>query len=484
MLEQLEITDDLITCPILNADGYKPSHYFQFPKGIKSLEAYIESRGGKYDALPFVGLQIELKKHFLKPITQEQIDVAEALFAVYGAPFFKEGWEYILKEYGGYLPIEIWAPDEGHVIPTSNILVKVATHDPKCSWLVFWVVSYIETTLLRGIWYPIGVASVAYHVKKTFVKFLKETADTMDVLPVMLNDFGARGASSLETAGVGGCAFSFLFMGSDNITGGLYAMKYYNIKNIKDFPIRTVPAAEHSSITAWRRNRETEAYRNMLRKFGGKYPFIAVVSDSYDIFHAVRDIWGTELKDEVIQCGSMLVVRPDSGNPVEVVMKVLMILDSKFGHTLNSKGYRVLKNVRVIQGDGVNPDSIFDILTTMKGYNFSAENVIYGMGGKLLQGHDRDTQKFAMKTCAAEDEDGWYEVYKDPITDQVKKSKRGRLMLYRNRETGEFFTGPLAHNAETKYEPMLKCVYRLGKLLVDHHFKDVQARLESYLMAA
>jgi len=480
------ISDDLITSPIFNTDGYKPSHWLQFPKETQQLEAYIESRGGKYDVIPFIGLQIEIKKHFLKPITKEQIDIAEAIFKIYGAPFNREGWEYILKEYDGYLPIEIWAPDEGHVIPTNNCLVKIKTHDPKCRWLVFWIVSYIETTLLRGVWYPGNVGAIDFHIKKMFVKFLRETADTMNVLPVMLNDFGARGGSSLESVGIAGCIHSFFFMGSDTITGGLYAMKYYNINDISKFPIRTVPAAEHSSITSWRRNRETDAYRNMLRKFGGKYPFIAVVSDSYDVFHAVRDIWGEELKDEVIQCGSMLVVRPDSGNPVEVVLKILLILDSKFGHEMNSKGYRVLKNVRVIQGDGVNPDSIYDILTTIKGYQFSAENVLYGMGGKLHQGHDRDTQKWAQKTCAAEDEDGWYDVYKDPITDQGKKSKRGRLMLFRNKVENKFYTD-LENSAAAShpdFEPMLKCKYRLGKLLIDHDFEEVQNRLNEYVMAA
>ena len=477
--------DDLITSPIFNTDGYKPGHWLQFPKGTQGLEAYIESRGGKFPSSVFIGLQVELKKHFLKPITQEQINTADAIFKIYGAPFNREGWQYILDKHGGYLPIRIWAPDEGHVIPTNNLLVKVETSDSKCRWLVFWVVSYIETTLLRGVWYPATTGTISFEIKKMIKKFLEETTDDEVIplcLPSMLNDFGARGVSSLESAGVGGLPHLACFSGSDNITAALYAMKYYNIHDIRKFPARTVPAAEHSSITSWKRHRETEAYRNMLKQFGGKYPFIAIVSDSYDIFHAVRDIWGTELKDEVIQCGSMIVVRPDSGNPVEVVLKILLILDSKFGHTINKKGYRVLNNVRVIQGDGIDKDMIYNILTTIKGYNFSAENVVYGMGGALLQHCDRDWMKWAQKTCSAQDEDGnWYDVYKDPITDSGKRSKRGQLMLYWDQKNG-FWTGQdcLEHRA-TGAKTMLNLVLDTGKLLVDHNWEDVVTRLNSYL---
>ncbi len=466
-----KLFDDIIFSAITNTDGYKPSHWLQYPPGTEYVEAYIESRGGKFAYTEFYGLQMFLKEYLSKPITQGQIDFAEKLFKVYGAPFNKEGWQYILDAHGGYLPIEIRAVKEGSIIPLSNILVKIINTDPKC----FWLPSYVETALLRAVWYPMNVATLSRYIKETIRNHLEATADNTDGINFMLNDFGARGVSSFESAGIGGSAHAINFAGSDTITGGLYAMKYYNL-TLEEFPIRTVPAAEHSSITSWQKNRETEAYQNMLNQFGGKYPIIAVVSDSYDIFHAVRDIWGEELKEQVIQCGSMVVIRPDSGDPVDVVTKLALILDSKFGHTINSKGYRVLKNVRIIQGDGIDETMIDNILYGLRGYGFSASNVVFGMGGKLLQGHDRDTQKMAQKTCAIRINGVWYDVYKDPITDQVKKSKRGRLSLYRDKTNGNIFTALDGH--DPTLERLLILVFHNGKLLVDYKFTDIQETAE------
>ena len=169
----------------------------------------------------------------------------------------------------------------------------------------------------------------------------------------------------------------------------------------------------------------------MLRHFGKPGAIFACVSDSYDLFNAIEKLWGGELKEQVIKSGATVVVRPDSGVPNQIVLESLERLDEKFGHTVNSKHHKVLNNVRVIQGDGINIDSIDMILKVATDNGYSASNIAFGMGGALLQQHNRDTQKFAMKCSAVKMNESWTPVFKDPVTDPGKRSKAGRLDLVR-----------------------------------------------------
>jgi nicotinamide phosphoribosyltransferase len=133
------------------------------------------------------------------------------------------------------------------------------------------------------------------------------------------------------------------------------------------------------------------------------------------------------------------VVRPDSGDPVTVVVQVVEILERQFGSTVNEKGYKVLNNVRVIQGDGVNLESIKEILEALTIRKFSADNIAFGMGGALLQSVNRDTQKFAIKASSYVIDGYQRDHQKSPITDNGKRSKAGRLKLVRG-EDGVFTT--------------------------------------------
>jgi nicotinamide phosphoribosyltransferase len=262
-------------------------------------------------------------------------------------------------------------------------------------------------------------------------------------------------------------------MGTDTITGILYAREYYGA-GIAGF---SIPAAEHSTITSWGRDGEVDAYRNMLTQFGKPGALLAVVSDSYDIYEACR-MWGTELKQQVIDSGATVVIRPDSGDPVEVLPKMFHILGETFGYTTNSKGYKVLNNVRLLWGDGINQLSIRSILGVVVDMNgWSADNIAFGMGGALLQQLDRDTQKFAMKCSAALINGEWVDVFKDPITDRVKASKKGRVTLWTS--GGEFQTSvnqPKGWtNKGTEWTEALVPVYWNGNLHKDYTFEEVRA---------
>jgi len=369
-----------------------------------------------------------------KPITQSQIDYADRIWTAHGEPFNRAGWQYILDVHGGRLPLRIRAPKEGLIIPTKNVLVTIENTDPNCYWLTTWV----ETAALRAIWYPSTVGTISWNIKQVILDYLEKSGDPISIA-FKLHDFGARGVSSEQSASIGGAAHLVNFMGTDTISAVTHIMDVYG-GDVAGF---SIPAAEHSTITSWGKDREVDAYRNMVKQFGGNGKLLAVVSDSYDIYNACK-LWGTELKDDVVNSGATVVIRPDSGDPVEVLPRMMTILEHYYGAPKNAKGYKVLNNVRVIWGDGINADSLETILRHMVDYHgYSADNFAFGMGGGLLQQLNRDTQQWAMK-CSAVGvrehtglrQDGpfgklvWRDVFKDPITDSGKASKKGRVTLW------------------------------------------------------
>lgn len=447
---------------ILNSDSYKYSQFNQYPPGTEYVYSYIESRGGNYDETVFFGLQAFIKQYLTKPVTQEMIDEAELIVLAHGEPFYREGWEYIVKEHKGLLPVVIKSVPEGTIVPISNVLVTIENTDPKCWWLT----SFLETALLRAIWYPTTVATNSREIKKVILDALNRTGDP-SLVHFKLHDFGARGVSSLESAGIGGAAHLVNFMGTDTIEALLFARRYYDA----DMAGFSVPAMEHSTVTSWGRENEVESYRNMFKQHAKPGGIVSCVSDSYSIYEACK-LWGTELKDEVLASGATLVVRPDSGNPPDVVLMCLQVLEEYYGSTINEKGFKVLNNVRVLQGDGINIDSIKQILMVMEMNFYSADNIVFGQGGALLQIVNRDDQKFAMKCSAARVNGEWIDVYKDPVTDTGKRSKKGKLELMW--QMGKFLTINQDQQHVFLGTPMLKERYRDGVQITNITFDEVR----------
>lgn len=420
---------------ILATDSYKASHFLQYPKGTDYIHAYVESRGGRLGYTRFFGLQYTLMKYLAKGVTEEDVHEARDILALHGVPFNYEGWLYIARELEGKIPLEIRAVPEGSVIPNHNVLMTIESTDPKVPWIVGW----FEGLLLQAAWYGTTVATNSYSIKKVILDFFRKTDDDATVnanIDFKLHDFGFRGVSSSESAEIGGLAHLTNFKGTDTLPALVAGRKYY-FENMAGF---SIPAAEHSTITSWGRENEVEAYRNMICQFSKPGSVYAVVSDSYDLFEAVEHLWGEILRQEVIDGAGTLVVRPDSGDPVTMVLKTLRLLDKKFGSEVNAKGYKVLNNVRVIQGDGINEDSIYRILKAITEDGFSVQNIAFGMGGALLQGVNRDTNAFAMKTSAIRVNGVMRDVYKDPVTDNGKRSKKGILELLQLRDSQEYVT--------------------------------------------
>jgi len=267
---------------------------------------------------------------------------------------------------------------------------------------------------------------------------------------------------------LGGAAHLINFMGTDTLAGILLTKRFYLEPGMPGF---SIPAAEHSTITSWGREREVDAFRNMLTA----YPtgLVAVVSDSYNIYEACEKLWGTELRQVILDRDGTLVVRPDSGEPKVIVVEVLTILEKQFGSTTNGKGFKMLPpQIRVIQGDGISYESLGDILQAMQDAGFAADNLVFGSGGALLQKVNRDTQKIAFKCSEITDAEGKTTlVYKDPISDHGKKSKMGRLTLEKDAKGG------IVTITEGKGDPakdMLVEVFRDGVTLKEWTFAEIR----------
>lgn len=463
---------------ILRTDSYKFSHWVQYPFGTTDVFSYIESRGCKFtDELMFFGLQAYL--HILsKPVTKADVEYAAKYCASRYLPFNKEGWMYIVEKHKGFLPLTIKAAKEGEVIPNKNVLLTIHTTDPNC----YWLPSYVETALLRAIWYPSTVATLSYTCKKIIYKYLLETSDNADeAIKFALHDFGARGVSSGESAALGGMGHIINFFGTDTDEAVIAAQNYYEAKIGADTV--SIAAAEHSTITSWTREREFEAYENMVNQYAKPGAIFAVVADSYNIYEAVTKMWHEGgLFDRVKAAGARVVIRPDSGDAKTVPVKIIELIASLEGYTVNSKGYKVLPDhIRVIQGDGITIETIPVILENLKAAGFSAENLAFGMGGGLLQHVNRDTFAFAQKCCAALVNGEWVDVYKQPVDGNGKKSKAGRMTLIKD-DKGAYQTIRLEDPLERKEE--LEIVFKNGHVVKTTTFDEIRKRANDCFLKA
>lgn len=449
----------------LTSDSYKQVHYRQYPPGTRTVYSYFESRSDNKETV-FFGLQYLLKKYLRgKVVTHDKIEYAQKRVDAHMGPgtFNRKGWDYILKKYDGHLPIRIMAVPEGTIVDTSNVLMTVENTDDKC----YWLTNFLET-LLSQVWYPTTVATNSMNTKRDIKKWLINTGCNLDGLSFKLHDFGFRGVSSTESAGIGGCAHLSSFLGTDTMEALEVALEYYD----EDMAGFSIPASEHSTITSWGKDNEDIAMQNMLQQ----YPtgLVACVSDSFNIYRACAEYWGTKLRSDVLARNGVLVIRPDSGNMYEVLPMVCNILWDKFGGTVTSTGHKLLDNhVRLIQGDGIEPETPGKVLAALAANGFAADVIAFGSGGGLLQKINRDTFKFAFKCSAINRNGEWQDVYKEPVTDKGKNSKRGRLCLYMDMDGSYYTASPDFHGGLNQ----LETVFENGKLVVDQKLSEIRERI-------
>ena len=474
--------------PILAVDSYKLCHAFAYPSNVRGMFSYIEARTSGRDVLIPFGLQIWLKEFLTVPVTVAHIDEAEAFAKLHGEPFKREAWLKVVNVYNGFLPLVIRAVPEGTPVRSGNAIVTVQCDDPD----LFWLTTYIETTILRAVWYPTTIASLDYDTKLEMQRFYKIAGANLGFLPFALHDFGARGVTSSEQARVGGAAHLVNFMGSDNIEG-IRTANFYYTEPMAGFSVR---ATEHSVACSFGLSDDDEIryIDHQLTVFEGEGNIVSLVGDTRDIYRFGEHLC-TTFRDRIIdlheRLGMKIVCRPDSGDALEVVPRLLRMFCSAFPTTLTSKGYiKMYPGIGILQGDGVDRMSVKTILGNIMASNYSPDNIMFGSGGGLLQKVNRDTLKFAMKASAirvrlpaadpmfaGDMQDVWVGIAKDPITDPGKKSKEGVLTLSRSSLTGLLHTVRVDQGKlDEEFTDVMVRVYDHGRIFNETTLTEVRAR--------
>jgi len=466
-----------------DTDSYKFSHPAQYEAGVNRLMSHIFSRGSdKYTKVQWFGLQLIIKEYLLDRLTHEQVDniIAFQQSHLFGVeiPNLEIALRAVVDDYDGYMPLKIRAIPEGTVIPTKQLLATVesAVEDER----IIALTTYMETMIMR-VWAPTTVATTSYHIKEIIYDGLLKSADDADAeIPFKLHDFGSRGVSSFESAAFNGAAHLVNFMGSDTTVGIMAANIGYN-EEMAGF---SIPATEHSTTTSFGRDGEEAFLEQVFDNFAKPGAIFATVADSYDIMNFVENIT-PKFKARLIKSGATWVIRPDSGDPVETPIELVRRLARIWGFTYNGKGYKVLDNVRVIQGDGIDIEDVRAIVDGLLAENFSISNIAFGMGGGLLQKNNRDTLKFAMKACAKHKNGVWEDVYKDPtiydattwkpVRSSFKKSMAGRLeLMYNGTEYVTVRVEAVPEYEANGYKAMLETVYDSGVLVRDMTLAEVR----------
>lgn len=465
---------------LLATDVYKLGHMEFYPEGTTKIYSYLCARSSKkYTEAVFFGLQYYLKEYLSRPVTHEDVDE----FLVYRKSILGHNPDMVVRRVRaladlGYWPISIKAAPEGSVIGIKNVLATITnTHQDFA-----WTVGFLESLLLK-VWNTTTVASQSLNYRRLFEKFAAETSDIPDLVPFQVHDFGYRGCSSEETAALSGMAHLVSFLGTDTVLAVKCAREYYGAVE----PVGlSVPATEHSVMCAFGRENEIGAFRRMLSQ--NPSGIVSIVSDTYDLWNVLTR-FASELKPEILSRDGKVVFRPDSGDPKKILCGdstatderarkgAIRLLDEMFGSTINSRGYRQLNpKVGLIYGDGMFYERIEDILATMREMGYASTNLVIGVGGILLQQHNRDDLGFAIKATFARVNGEDRELFKDPITDTVKKSHKGLMVL--EKRGREYVTVDRA-DAESEGSGVLRIVFQDGKLYNETTFSQVRALVRS-----
>lgn len=447
---------------ILDTDSYKMSHFLGYPEGTTEMYSYLESRGGQYDEIVFLGLQPILTK-LEQGVDIFDVDEAEEFAQKHGVPFNRKGWEHIVYKHGGSLPILIKSIPEGSIVTPGIPLMTIRNTDPECAWLT----SYLETLLLR-VWYPTTVASRILKMKKNIAPYFRKTTDSSEVSPFALLDFSSRGVSSREQSEIGGLGYLVHFLGSDNVPAVNFVNKHY----FSDMSGFSVPATEHSIMCSFRKENEKESFKYLLERMGTPGGILSVVSDTWNIYKAV-DSW-IDLYPEVIKKNVTLVIRPDSGLINEVLPRIIQQLkNSDWPFIINSKGFIEFKNLKILWGDGIDEYTghiPFEIAQTM---GVSSDCIMTGSGGGLMQANiDRDTCKFAIKGSNVIINGQSIPISKEPITGRGKTSKSGKFSV-------SHLNGRWDWSNEENPDNMLKTVFFDGCAFLREDILTIRERIEN-----
>lgn len=472
--------------PLLLTDGYKCGHHQQYPKGTTLVYSNFTPRSNKYapkgcDQVVSFGQQMVMqqiheafqKDFFSKPKNKVCQEMKRELSMYLNTDYDVSHFEALHDL--GYLPINVKALPEGTLVPIKVPVLTIYNTHPD----FYWVTNYLETILSNLLWKPMTSATIAHQYRKVLTKWQEKTdAEKSWFIDWQGHDFSMRGMDSVEAVISSGLGHLTSFMGSDSLPAIYGARKYYNADG---FVAGSVNATEHSVMCAGGKEDEVETFRRLLNT----YPtgILSVVSDTWDLWKVCTEHLVT-LKEEILARDGKLVIRPDSGNPVDILCGlnqydidkgidysqkhpsykgVIELLWDVFGGTVNEQGYKVLdSHIGAIYGDSITIDRADEICTRLEAKGFASTNVVLGIGSFTYQYNTRDTFGFAMKATYVEVDGEAREIFKDPITDDgTKKSATGLLHVTKHNEYGYMLVDKVSW--ETEADGELQTIYKNGQ---------------------
>lgn len=481
--------------PILWTDGYKLCHKDQYPDNTNWVYETWTPRMSRIEGVShvvFFGLQgalaemmISFNEYFFakseEDVIKEYEEAIENIFSTTNPNFAKTHKSDHIRALHrlGYLPIKIKALNEGSLVPIGVPMFTIENTHPD----FFWLPGYLETQLSSYIWSPMTSATIADLYKRILTSYAEKTGDTSKVFN-QAGDFAMRGMSSPESAyrTAGGHLLSF--GGSATVSVREYLKAFYAAQN--DVLVYT-PSTEHSVMCSYGEE-ETEAFKHLITKV---YPSgnISIVSDTYDLWNVVDNVL-PQLKDIIMNRDGKVVIRPDSGDPVDIICGdknsnietvrkgIVERLFEIFGGTINTKGYKELDpHIGVVYGDSITPDRAKRICEGLMNKGFASTNTSLGIGSYTYQYVTRDTFGFALKGTAEEVNGKFKAIQKRPATDtgNFKKSQKGIVaVVFEDNDYRliDNLTPDTVKDLENKN--LLKDFFVDGKFIHTHTFEEIK----------
>lgn len=486
----------------LMCDFYKLSHRQQYPEGTEVVYSTWTPRMSRIDGVDRVvafGFQGFIKKYLIDYFNEN---------------FFSKELNAVLDEYSrvvefalgdkdpdvghiielhnlGYLPVVIKAVDEGSMVPIRVPMLTIENADSR----FFWLTNYLETVMSCEMWMPTTSATLAHQYRQILDRYAIKTAGDTSFVPFQGHDFSMRGMSCLEASQLSGSGHLLSFSGTDTIPAIHYLEQYYNADIEKELVGTSIPATEHSVMCAGG-DGDAEFY-TYKRLINDVYPsgFLSIVSDTWDLWECLDKIV-KPLKEDILNRDGKVVIRPDSGDPVDIICGiqgsysdnydkkpedkgVVEILWDIFGGTVNEQGYKVLDpHIGCIYGDAITISRCTEICERLKKKGFASTNMVYGIGSFTYQYNTRDTFGFALKSTAVTVNGVERDIYKNPKTDSgFKKSQRGRVAVYEHGDDLYYEDGLSKEQSDNYPNNVLTTVFENGKLVKDDSLSDVRSRL-------
>jgi len=488
--------------PLLLTDGYKTSHNSMYPEGTTLVYSNFTPRSNKYapkgcDQVVSFGQQLIMKQihesfqrdFFDRPMDEVCNEIKEELSLYLNTDYDVTHFKELHKL--GYLPINVKALPEGSLVPIKVPVLTIYNTHPE----FYWLTNYLETLISNLLWKPITSATIAFQYKRVLTEWAEKTnPEAVDFVQWQGHDFSMRGMDSIDAVVSSGLGHLTSFLGTDSLPTIHGARKYYGAKG---FVAGSVPATEHSVMCAGGKEDEIETFRRLLKT----YPtgILSVVSDTWDLWKVCTEHIVT-LKEEIMNRDGKLVIRPDSGDPVDILCGmdefpqfktseerkvltseekgVIELLWDVFGGTVNEQGYKVLDpHIGAIYGDSITIDRANEICKRLESKGFASTNVVLGVGSFTYQYNTRDTFGFAMKATYVEVNGVGREIFKDPITDDgTKKSATGLLCVTLTEEKEIYLVDKV--NWETENSGLLELIYEDGNFYNETTLEEIRGRVE------